>query len=130
MSIFGLPSAGVLAIELLRQSQTPDPNALFPRSEVIQNLSRFAADLEYVIWPHAGNYEICQQARKVLRYILDRVLSAPPAVPAAASSSSAAEIDFAPMDWLTSDDASTWFNQDSDFMKWVDSFDWGQELGK
>lgn len=66
----------------------------------------------------------------MLRHILDRVLSAPPAVPAPTSSSSAAEIDFPPMDWLASDDASTWFNQDSDFMKWVDSFDWGQELGR
>ncbi|CRG91999.1 Isoleucine--tRNA ligase [Talaromyces islandicus] len=130
MSLYGLPSAGVLAIELLRQSQTIDPNPSFPRSEVIQNLSRFAADLEYVIWPHAGNYEICQQARKVLRHILDRVLSAPPAMPVAASSSSAAEIDFASMDWLTGDDTATWLNQDSDFLKWVDSFDWGQELGK
>lgn len=130
MSIFGLPSAGVLAIELFRQTQTPDSNPTFPRSDVIQNLSRFAADLESVIWPHAGNYEICQQARKVLRHILDCVLSAPPAVPAAMSSTSAAEIDFAPMDWLASDDGSNWFNQDSDFMKWVDSFDWGQELGR
>ncbi|KAH8688994.1 putative C6 transcription factor [Talaromyces proteolyticus] len=126
MSLFGLPSAGALAIELLRQTQTPQSSASFPRSEVIQNLSRFAADLEYAILEHAGNYEICQQARKVIRHVLDRVLSAPPAMPFA-SSSLVTEPDFAPMDWLTSDD--TWLNQDSDFMKWVDSFDWGQELG-
>lgn len=122
MSIFGLPSAGVLAIELLRQSQIPESNPSFPRSEVIQNLSRFAANLEYMIWPHAGNYEICQQARKVLRHILDRVLSAPPAIPYAVTSS-VAEFDFAPMDWLTSDDTVNWLNRDSDFMKWVDSLD-------
>uniref|UniRef100_A0A093XJ68 Pyrimidine pathway regulatory protein 1 n=1 Tax=Talaromyces marneffei PM1 TaxID=1077442 RepID=A0A093XJ68_TALMA len=119
-SFYGLPSAGVLAIELLRQSQSTHHDPMFPRSEIIQNLSRFAGDLEYAIAREAGNYEICQQARKLIRSILDRVLSAPQvSLPASADVSSM------PIEWLGSDDI--WLNQDSDFMRWIHNFDWNQE---
>ncbi|GAM37299.1 C6 transcription factor [Talaromyces pinophilus] len=120
-SFYGLPSAGVLAIELLRQCQSTQPDPTFPRSEIIQNLSRFAGDLEYAIVREAGNYEICQQARKLIRSILDRVLSAPQAslIPARA------EVSSMPIEWLGSDDI--WLNQDSEFMRWINNFDWNQE---
>jgi chromatin structure-remodeling complex subunit RSC3/30 len=122
VSFFGLPSAGVLAIELLRQCQTASTDTSFPRSEVIQNLSRFAADLEYAVPREAGNYEICQQARKVIRSILDHVLSAPP-VPLTPGG---AEANSVPVEWLTSNEF--WFDQDSEFMRWMNNFDWSQEL--
>lgn len=110
----------MLAIELLRQSQSTHHDPMFPRSEIIQNLSRFAGDLEYAIAREAGNYEICQQARKLIRSILDRVLSAPQvSLPASADVSSM------PIEWLGSDDI--WLNQDSDFMRWIHNFDWNQE---
>ena len=111
----------MLAIELLRQCQSTHPDPAFPRSEIIQNLSRFAGDLEYAIVREAGNYEICQQARKLIRSILDRVLSAPQAslVPARA------EVSPMPIEWLGSDDI--WLNQDSEFMRWINNFDWNQE---
>lgn len=108
------------AIELLRQCQSSHPDPTFPRSEVIQNLSRFVGDLEYAIVREAGNYEICQQARKLIRSILDRVLSAPQA-----SLPANADMHSMPIEWLGSDDI--WLNQDSDFMKWINNFDWNQE---
>ncbi|KAJ5201679.1 uncharacterized protein N7498_006342 [Penicillium cinerascens] len=129
ISYVGLPSAGVLALELLRQFQNPHPYPLFPRSEIIQNLSRFAADLEHTVCRQAGNHEICQQARNVIRHILDRVLSGPPsgatmphsnenAVEAAGNNTS----NFVPMDWLAGD-FNAWLDEDSDLMKWVNSFE-------
>ncbi|EED15913.1 C6 transcription factor, putative [Talaromyces stipitatus ATCC 10500] len=120
-SFYGLPSAGVLAIELLRQSQSPHPDPSFPRSEVIQNLSRFVGDLEFAIQREAGNYEICQHARKLIRSILDRVLAVPPASLNPAS----AEMSPMPIEWLGSDDI--WLNQDPEFMRWINNFDWNQE---
>lgn len=122
MSFYGLPSAGVLAIALLRQSQNAHADMSFPRSEVIQNLSRFAADLENAIPREAGNYEICQQGRKVILSILDHVLSAPPVSPTPVS----AEVSSVPIEWLTSDEF--WLKQDSEFMRWINNFDWNQEL--
>ncbi|OKL58737.1 hypothetical protein UA08_06318 [Talaromyces atroroseus] len=122
VSFFGLPCAGILAIELLRQSQNAQTDSRLPRSEVIQNLSRFAADLEYAVPREAGNYEICQQARKVIRSILDHVLSAPP-VPLTPGS---AEVSSVPVEWFTSNEF--WLDQDSEFMRWINNFDWNQDL--
>ncbi|PYH92809.1 hypothetical protein BO71DRAFT_442182 [Aspergillus ellipticus CBS 707.79] len=82
-SYFGLPVAGVLAIELVRRCSpiSADSASLtfttpFPRSRVIQNLSIFASYIQTVIRPHEGNYGICQKARETIRRVLDVVLSA------------------------------------------------------
>jgi chromatin structure-remodeling complex subunit RSC3/30 len=82
-----------------------------------------------VIQPHEGNYDICQQARKAIRHILDRVLSTSfelgPSLSAAQDASGA--------DWLLGGNAggNAGFGvvQDdgADFMKWIDNLDWGQE---
>lgn len=141
VSYYGLPTAGVLAIELLRLSQpqppplpTPPTSSLsdrssptpFPRSEVIQNLSIFASHLQTVIQPHEGNYDICQQARKAIRHILDRVLSSSfePGPPLSASQ------DAAGTDWLIGANNAGYgapLDDGADFMKWIDNLDWGQE---
>ena len=80
ISFFGLSSAGVLSIELVRRAShmnTDTSNsAPFPRSRVIQNLSIFASYLETIIQPHEGNYDICQQARETIGRVLDFVLAA------------------------------------------------------
>lgn len=79
-SSFGIPAAGVLAIELLRQrdgSSRPTPSTL-RRPEAIQNLSVFASYLQFVVFPHEGNYEICQRARRILGRILNQILSPNP----------------------------------------------------
>ncbi|GFF44932.1 LOW QUALITY PROTEIN: hypothetical protein IFM46972_07666 [Aspergillus udagawae] len=83
-SSFGIPTAGVLAIELLCQtagSSRPPPST-FRRPETIQNLSVFASYLQYVVHPHEGNYDICQRARRILCRIPNLALSAkPPLLP-------------------------------------------------
>ncbi|KAF9253849.1 transcriptional regulator family: Fungal Specific TF [Penicillium roqueforti] len=75
----GLPSAGVLCAELLRRSRSPVTSSSpeFPRSEVIQNLTLFAAYLDTIIQPNDSNYmyRVAQQGQKAIRHVLDQVLS-------------------------------------------------------
>ena len=77
--LYGLPAAGVLALELLQQNQLrAQTDEDFPRSEVIQSLSVFVATLGWIHSPGEGNYEIGRQARTMLQHILDKVLSPDP----------------------------------------------------
>ncbi|KAJ5708555.1 hypothetical protein N7488_008356 [Penicillium malachiteum] len=85
ISFFGLSSAGVLSIELVRRasnSNIDDPSVAattpFPRSRVIQALSNFASYLQTIVRPHEGNYDICQQARETIGRVLDFVLTDAP----------------------------------------------------
>ncbi|RYP14836.1 hypothetical protein DL767_010374 [Monosporascus sp. MG133] len=73
--IHGLRSAAIIAVELLKQEQLPHPDsALLPRSQTIQELSVFAARLGAVD-PRDGSFAICDQGRKVITRILDKILS-------------------------------------------------------
>ena len=77
--ILGLRSAAIVAVELLKQEQLPHPDStLLPRSQTIQELSVFAARLGAVD-PKEGSYSICDQGRKVITRILDKILSPPSA---------------------------------------------------
>ncbi|CRG92817.1 Ribosome biogenesis protein ERB1 [Talaromyces islandicus] len=119
---FGLPSAGILVIELLRQTQKTHlqpTKELFPRSEVIQNLSILASHIQYIHLPQNGNYEICQQARKVIVYILDHLLSKPTEAP---TSASPVPSNIIPTDWLSEE----WLNDGSEFITWIDGLDWNE----
>ncbi|CAI7588873.1 unnamed protein product [Penicillium viridicatum] len=73
----GLPSAGVLCAELLRRSRSAvvSSSLEFPRSEIIQNLTIFAAHLDTIVKPHDDNYGVAQQGQKAIRHVLDQVLS-------------------------------------------------------
>jgi hypothetical protein len=82
----------------------------------------FAACLQTAIQPGEGNYDICQQARKAIKHILDRVLSSEPgpSLPSAQESSAT--------DWLGGNSGLGMIPDDgTDFMKWLDNLDWGQE---
>lgn len=72
----GLRSAAILAIELLKQELMPaypeDP--LLPRSRTVQDLAVFAARLGAVD-PSDGCYSVCEQGKRVITKILDRILS-------------------------------------------------------
>ncbi|KAI8959267.1 hypothetical protein F5Y11DRAFT_359360 [Daldinia sp. FL1419] len=78
LAVQGMRSAAVMAVELLKQEQLPvypkDP--LLPRSQTIQDLAVFAAGLG-AIDPNDGSFSICDQGRKVITHILDRILSPP-----------------------------------------------------
>ncbi|KAJ5523717.1 hypothetical protein N7494_010367 [Penicillium frequentans] len=90
ISFFGLPSAGVLSIELVRRAsqQSIDPSdpsssaQSFSRSRVIQDLSIFTSYLRTIVQSHEGNYGICQQARETIGRVLDFILSSETAQPA------------------------------------------------
>ncbi|CAG7917568.1 unnamed protein product [Penicillium olsonii] len=76
---FGVPSASVLLLELLRQSSEPGPHAVpLPRAELIRNLSVFVSFLSWVAVPGHGNYKTCKQAEKKLARILDQILDPQP----------------------------------------------------
>ncbi|KAI1774396.1 hypothetical protein F4818DRAFT_448867 [Hypoxylon cercidicola] len=81
LAVQGMRSAAVIAVELLKQEQLPvyPKEPLLPRSQTIQDLSVFAARLG-AIDPTDGSFAICDQGRKVITHILDRILS-PPAAP-------------------------------------------------
>ncbi|KAJ5399819.1 hypothetical protein N7465_010308 [Penicillium sp. CMV-2018d] len=122
---FGLPSAGILAIEVLRQTQNARPwpsERRFARSEVIQNLSNLASHIQYIILPQKGNYEICQQGRKVILYILDHVLAAPADASTSSTSIRAVSNDLIPSDWLNEE----WLNDGTHFIKWIDGISWNE----
>ncbi|CAG8145130.1 unnamed protein product [Penicillium nalgiovense] len=76
---YGVPSASVLLLELLRQSHEPAPHAVpLPRAELIRNLSVFISFLSWVAGPGHGNYHTCKQAEKKLSRILDQLLDPEP----------------------------------------------------
>ncbi|KAL3466706.1 hypothetical protein BJX64DRAFT_249702 [Aspergillus heterothallicus] len=77
---YGLPSASILAFELLRQTQEPGPHPVMPpRAELIRNLSIFVSCLSWVARPGDGNYRTCKAVEKKLSDILDQILDPQPA---------------------------------------------------
>jgi hypothetical protein len=87
---YGVPSSGVLCIELLKQTRDPGTYRLMlPRSETIQNLSVFIGFLGWVR-PTAGNYEVCCRMKGIITRILDQILEAPPPTTQAGNGSVAA----------------------------------------
>ncbi|OQD82260.1 hypothetical protein PENANT_c022G00561 [Penicillium antarcticum] len=77
MCLSGLPSAGVLSVELLRQTRSAlrSTSLIFPRSEIIQNLTLFASYLDGMVSPQDGNYRVAQQGQRAIRHVLNQVLS-------------------------------------------------------
>ncbi|KAK4991937.1 hypothetical protein LTR66_006427 [Elasticomyces elasticus] len=125
MADHGLPCAGVLAIELLKQEQSHQYNPILPRSETIQDLSVFISNLATVD-PGEGIYTVCNQGRRALKRILDKILSPGPSVASAevgnndtgvGQSSVAAGVggDLS-LCWPTGDD--------SEFLQWLESAEW------
>ncbi|CEJ56271.1 hypothetical protein PMG11_02484 [Penicillium brasilianum] len=79
---YGVPSSGVLLLELLHQSCKPGPhNVVLPRAELVRNLSVFISMLSWIARPGHGNYRTCKEAEKNLSRILDRVLDPQPVHP-------------------------------------------------
>ena len=113
----------MLALELLRRSSGSGQRELSGeplRSQVIQQLSVFVADIGYIMQPSHGNYDICTQARKTLQTILDTVLAGPVELhqqPAnqetmdAQDTQAVPEIDFNDQEWLNNSfDLDFWTN--------------------
>ncbi|KAL2868408.1 putative C6 transcription factor [Aspergillus lucknowensis] len=76
---YGLPSASILAFELLRQTKEPGPHPVMPpRAELIRNLSIFVSCLSWAARPGQGNYRTCKAVEKKLSDILDQILDPQP----------------------------------------------------
>lgn len=85
----GLPAAGILGLELLRRFEggnhstntytmcTPSASA-FSVSEAVQQLSVLASTLGWAVKKDHGNFQLLDQARRVVLRILERVLSPAP----------------------------------------------------
>ncbi|KAL7624896.1 hypothetical protein AAE478_004110 [Parahypoxylon ruwenzoriense] len=158
LAVQGLRSAAVIAVELLKQEQLPvyPKEPLLPRSQTIQDLAVFAARLG-AIDPTDGSYAICDQGRKVITLILDKILS-PPNPPDRAQvsrvpptqidqhqQSSQADpdtiagdpaqnflqipgvMDFAMTDLNFGIDAP-FLGPDNDFMQWLENMDWEKPI--
>ncbi|KAF1953467.1 hypothetical protein CC80DRAFT_149754 [Byssothecium circinans] len=73
----GIPSAAVIAVELLHQEQNNsslfDPESRLPRSQTIQDLSVFVAHLGNV-QPTSGGYISSERGHRFLKKILDTIL--------------------------------------------------------
>ncbi|CZT10242.1 hypothetical protein WAI453_009350 [Rhynchosporium graminicola] len=78
---WGVPSSGVLIVELLKQVKAPHSTKLvLPRSEIVQNLSLLIGFLEW-IKPAAGNYQLCGRMKLIIKKILDQILNPGPTPP-------------------------------------------------
>lgn len=125
LTMNGIPSAAVIAVELLHQEQDPSsPSALtnpLPRSDTIQQLSVFVACLG-TIQPWSNGYMSCDRGRKFLKKILDTILD--PAPSRQVSNQSIA-------DGLGDDPSLTsplfQTGSDGDFMRWLESMEWEQD---
>lgn len=118
MAEIGVSSAGVLAVELLKQEQCGQiTQDILPRSDTIQDISVFISLLADV---RAGdaNHHICNQGRRALKGALDKILS--PSAPPAFSTDGTGEPDrsFEDMNFFmpTANDA--------EFLQWLDRVEW------
>lgn len=115
MFVHGLPAAGVLSIELLKQEQSRAYTSdILPRSETIQDLSVFISALASVE-PGEGNFAVCNQGRKALKRVLDQILS-----PNSGAHPTTGSADQA------FDDMSLYFptGNDADFLQWLENVEW------
>ncbi|KAF2655662.1 hypothetical protein K491DRAFT_414301 [Lophiostoma macrostomum CBS 122681] len=120
----GIPSAAVIAVELLHQEQDPTSASAIinplPRSDTIQDLSVFVSCLGSVR-PENGGYAICDRGRRFLKKVLDTILS--PASSAGVNSTSSVNNGGDPS--FTTPLFQT--GSDGDFVRWLESMEWDQE---
>jgi hypothetical protein len=124
----GIPAAGVLMIELLKQHRSPKRYRLclsLTRSEIVQHLSVFVFCLS-VVRPTEGNYKICVHMQKVVQKILEKVLEPPEDDDAAAvveTPTSSCKNQTLPDVDIPAAMGSV---DDPEFMDWLNSVDWAK----
>ena len=135
---WGVPSSGVLCVELLKQMKVASTTAQIPRlprSEIVQNLSLLIGFLDWVR-PAAGNYQLCARMRQIIKRILDQILNPTPpmsSAPPASQDSAQSEVGQG-FDGEVPFDPSAFGSYDGlDNLDWLNSVDWSRgpwiELG-
>lgn len=136
VTCWGIPSAGVLSVELLKQTKTPGKNNInLPRSEIIRNLSLLIGFLEWVR-PAAGNYKLCAQMCHIIKHILDQILNPPPQQPSLSQEAISNEITQShnpetgaavdAFDTTTLDSANFGDGFGLDNLEWLNDIDWSR----
>jgi len=127
---WGIPSSGVLCVELLKQTKLPQGTQhilRIPRSEIVQNLSLLIGFLEW-IKPSAGNYQLCGRMRHIIKRILDQILnpSPPSSAPVASQETNNGEgngfengMQYDPM-------LDVGFDDGLDNLEWLNTVDWSR----
>lgn len=112
---YGMPSIGVLCVELLRQAREPEEQEpKLPRSEIVQNLSLMIGFLNWVK-PTAGNYKLCRRMSQVIKRVLDQFFD------------TNVEKTQDKQDLLTPDfSTDDWPIEGLDDLEWLNSIDWTQ----
>jgi len=73
--MYGVPSAGVLCVELLKATKFPRTSQVkLPRPEVIRKLSIFISCLEWAR-PTDESYTLCGHMHKIITHIMDQILA-------------------------------------------------------
>jgi hypothetical protein len=120
----GIPTAAMLAVELLQQEQYPSSGSAsaYPlhRSDTIQSLSVFVSCLG-TVRPDASGYQSCRRGRNFLKRILDMILG--PGVATAVHSPDTARSGDDPMFGAPLLQPGS----DVDFVKWLEGMEWDQD---
>lgn len=73
--MYGVPSAGVLCVELLKATKSPRTSQVkLPRPKVIRKLSIFISCLERAR-PTDESYTLCGHMYNIITYIMDQILA-------------------------------------------------------
>lgn len=124
LCICGIPSAAVIAVELLHQEQDPSSTSALtnplPRSDTIQDLSVFVACLANI--RSDNSVPSCARGRKFLRKILDTILSPKPVAEVRRESMEG-------MEGMVPGWEAGLFQAGSDgeFMRWLETMEWEPE---
>jgi hypothetical protein len=138
---YGVPSGGVLCMELLRQARpfplgptsthTTEP---LPRAQIIQSLSVFLSCLEWIPTEIRNMHKLCDRMSNIIKRILDRVLSPPP-VAASAPAAQGSETEQEGVGVCTNDGGWQPFSNGEmgaesypGMLEWTDLLDWNQEV--
>lgn len=114
-TMYGVPSAGVLCVELLKGLKSSlESTVVLPRSEAIQKLSIFVSCLEWAR-PTDETYTLCGHMHKVISYIMNQILTTDPRHESQAVTAVYGEANILP-------EFST--DGDTDWLDWLNNVDW------
>ncbi|KAF1840198.1 uncharacterized protein K460DRAFT_348380 [Cucurbitaria berberidis CBS 394.84] len=124
LATHGIPTAAVLAVELLHQEQNPSSASAigYPlhRSDTIQSLAVFVSCLG-TIRTEANGFHSCDRGRKFLKRILDMILGPGPAASRSSPPNVEGMID------PTLGAPLLQAGSDGDFVRWLESMEWDQD---